>query len=155
MKTEKLIAAVELREHGADGDRLHATILTEGRAASGGRAEVFAPGGASWPATGIDLRVDHGTPPEIRGVLPVRGSGGAIQIAAKATAAVREAVQGGKRFASIEFIPQEERKTRGGVREVLKSLIIGAALTASPEFDSTAAELRMKQAQQDARRWWN
>ena len=149
MKSEKLIAEVEIRE-GREGSRLHAVILTEGRAASGGRREVHAPGSATWPADGIVIRLGHGKPAEIRNVIPARATTGAVQVAARATDAIKRAVSAGAKYASIEFLPLKERTTKGGVREVLRSLVLGAALVSNPEFDTTSAEVRNKRR----RRFW-
>ena len=49
---------VEIRESGM----LHATILTEGRAASGGRREVFVPGSVSWPAEAYESLLSTAKP---------------------------------------------------------------------------------------------
>ena len=52
-----------------DGPTLYLLALTEGRAARGGLAEVWAPGAATWPADGIEVRTVHrpqGGPGEAR-----------------------------------------------------------------------------------------
>ena len=92
-----------------------AVILTEGRAASGGRREVHAPGSATWPADGIVIRLGHGKPAEIRNVIPARATTGAVQVAARATDAIKRAVSAGAKYASIEFLPLKEAddKRRG------------------------------------------
>ena len=110
---------VELRE--AEGE-LRGTVIQEGRAASGGRAEVFAPGSVEWGATGIGIRTLHGQPVETR-AHPTRQPDGRITIRTAATAALREAVAAGRRFMSVEFVAVEERTTKAGIREVLRGFV--------------------------------
>ena len=129
---------VEIR---AEGEHLHGVILQEGRAASGGRAEVFTPGAVTWPADGIGILDEHGGP-EIARAYPHRDRDGRIMIRARATDAIRAAIQAGRNRMSIEFRALQERTTRGGVREVLRAMVTAAALVANPEYDTTAAEVR-------------
>ena len=140
---------VELREAG-DGNTLAGTVLTEGRAASGGRAEVFAPNSLSWAADGIGIRAAHGQPVEAR-AWPQRATDGRITIATRATTALRSAVEAGRRFMSVEFVATESRTTKAGVREILSAFLRDAALTDDPEYDTTAAELRQRAG---GRRLW-
>ena len=133
-------AAVEIRE--TDG-MIVGTMVTEGRAASGGRRELFTPGSVSWPATGVGILPAHFADPEVR-AFPSRGSDGAITLRAKATKLLREAVAAGRRWMSVEFVALEERTTKGGVREILSAIVPAVALTNDPEYDSTAAELRSR-----------
>ncbi len=108
---------------------LRGVILTEGRAASGGRAELFAPGSVVWPSDGIGILTEHRATGEIR-------------VEARATDAIRRAVDvAGRRYMSVEFHAQEERTTAGGVREVLRAMVDAAALVCSPEYDVTSAEI--------------
>ena len=130
----------EIRE---DGRELRGVILQEGRAASGGRAEVFAPGSVTWPTEGVGILTDHLTEPEIR-AFPHRDSMGRINVRARATDAIREAVAAGKRFMSVEFRAIDERRTKSGIREILRAYVDVAALVSNPEFDTTAAEVRSK-----------
>lgn len=139
-KRERITARVECRASDT-GPKLHGVILTEGRAAAGGRAEVFAPGSVMWPAEGIELRTVHLGPVEARAV-PVRGAGGEIAVEAAATPALFRAVHGGARGMSVEFHALEERTTAAGVREVLRALVTGAIVTDRPEYDTTRAEVR-------------
>ncbi len=134
----RLLKNIEVREEGGE---LHGVILQEGRAATGGRAEVFAPGSVTWPSDGVAIRVTHRGETETR-AFPHRDNAGRINIRAKATDAIREAVNAGKRFMSVEFRALDERTTKAGVREILRAYVDGAALLANPEYDSTAAELR-------------
>ncbi|MCY4572909.1 MAG: HK97 family phage prohead protease [Gemmatimonadetes bacterium] len=135
-------AAVEIRA-AEDGRHLHGVLIQEGRAASGGRAEVFAPGAVEWPAEGVGILTAHRQAPEVR-AMPSREPDGRITVKAPATVAIREAVEGGRRFMSVEFHSLEERTTRGGVREILRAFVPDAALVADPEFDVTSAEVRRR-----------
>ena len=135
--------AFELREAERPGYErtLRATIITEGRAASGGRRELFTPGAVEWPREGVAILTEH------RGVIearahPVRQRDGRITLTARATENIKQAVAAGKRFMSVEFRSLSERTTKGGVREVLRAFVDAAALVAAPEYDTTAAEVR-------------
>ena len=132
---------VEIRETEGRDPELHGVILTEGRAASGGRAEVFTPGSVQWPGDGIEIAPGHKAATESR-AHPVRSQNGEIRIKARATDALQKAVKAGAKFMSVEFFALEERTTKAGVREILSALVKRAALTPIPEYDTTAAELR-------------
>ena len=135
-------AAVEVRA-ATEGPTLHGVMVTEGRAASGGRREVFAPGAVEWPSEGVGILLAHRQAPEVRAVA-AREPDGRITVRAPATPAIREAVEAGRRFMSVEFHALEERTTAGGVREVLRALVPSAALVADPEYDTTVAEVRRR-----------
>ena len=137
---------VEIRETD-DGPRLIATVIQEGRAAAGGRAELFAPGSVTWPADGIEIRTRHHGPAEIRAV-PVRQSNGEIQIAVRASPSVVEAVRAGRDAMSVEFHCLKENRTAGGVREIVRALVDAASLTDNPEYPATSAEIRSKRSRQ-------
>ena len=128
----------EVREEGGE---LHGVILQEGRAASGSRAEVFAPGSVTWPTEGVGIMVEHGAQPEVR-AFPHRDSMGRISVRARVTEALRTAISAGKHFMSVEFRAIDERVTKAGVREILRAYVDAAALVSNPEYDSTAAEIR-------------
>jgi len=130
----------EVRE---SGQKLHGVILTEGRAASGGRAEVFTPNAVKWPPDGVAILADH-RGAELARAVPERAQGGEIRVSVPATPAIRAAIQSGKRFMSVEFKPIEERTTPGGVREILSAMVDRAALVSGPEYDSTSAEIRRR-----------
>lgn len=136
---------VEVREASRPGyePMLRGVMLTEGRAASGGRAEVFAPGSVTWPHDGVAIRTRHGGGVETRAQV-LRGRDGTLSVTARATDAIRAAVKAGKRFMSVEFRALEERTTRGGVREVLRAFVDAAALVSAPEYDTTGAEVRAR-----------
>ena len=131
---------IEIREAGGE---LHGTILQEGRAASGRRAEVFAPGSVTWPADGVEILAEHYGKAETR-AFPHRDALGRIMVRAKATDGIRTAIAAGKRYMSIEFRALEQRVTAGGVREILRAYVESAALVDNPEYDSTAAEVRSR-----------
>lgn len=140
-----LSGEVEIRQAAAGREpTLHGTILTEGRAASGGLAEVFAPQSVSWPSEGIGIRTAHGQPVEVRAHVN-RQRDGRLTVQARANEAIQAAVAAGRRFMSVEFIAREERRTAGGVREVLSAMVLDAALEREPEYDSTSAELRRRE----------
>lgn len=126
-----------------DGQHLHGTLIQEGRAASGGRREVFTPGSVEWPSAGVGILTAHRTVPEVRAI-PVRESDGRITVTAPATDAIQEAVEGGRKWMSVEFHALQERTTAGGVREVLRALVPDVALVDSPEYDTTSAEVRRR-----------
>ena len=70
MDNETRTVEVECRSS-AQGPMLRATIVTEGRAASGGRSELFAPGSLLWPlGSVISLQCRHRGPPNWRVVDP-------------------------------------------------------------------------------------
>ena len=130
----------EIREAGG---KFRGVMLQEGRAASGGRREVFAPGSVEWPSRGVAILDGHrGT--ELARAEPIRESNGELRIEAQATAAIRAAIRAGKRFMSVEFKPLSDRVTPGGVREILRAMVDAAALVADPEYDSTKAEIRAR-----------
>ena len=128
----------EIREEGGD---LHGCIVTEGRAASGGRSELFTPGSVTWPADGVAILTEHRGEAETR-AYPHRDALGRIMVRAKATDAIRRAIAAGKRWMSVEFRALEERQTQGGVREILRAYVDAVALVSNPEYDTTAAEVR-------------
>ena len=140
--TNTITSPVELRE--ADGERrLHATIVQEGRAARGGRAELFAPNSIQWPSNGIAIKTVHLGQTETR-AMPTRRPDGRIQVAVKATPGLLAAYEGGKRSMSIEFRSIQDDVTTAGVREIQGALLEGAALVASPEYGGTRVELRSR-----------
>ena len=126
-----------------DGPMLHGVILQEGRAATGGRAEVFAPGSVVWPSDGIGVLTEHHGAVETRAV-PERQPSGEIRIAAKATPALFAAVKAGRTAMSVEFAALDEVRTAGGVREIRRAMVSAAALTDDPEYGQTRAEVRKR-----------
>ena len=138
------IFAVEIRE-GRPGyePSLRGTMLTEGRAASGGRAEVFVPGSVEWPSEGVAILTEHRGTVETRAQV-VRQRDGRLTLTARATPAIKQAVEAGRKWMSVEFRALEERTTAGGVRELLRAFVDAAALVRAPEYDTTTAEVRSK-----------
>lgn len=129
----------EIRESGGE---LHGTIIQEGRAATGGRAELFAPNSISWPADGISIRTRHYGEEEVKGFPHRDRNSGEIRIRGKATDGIRAAIENGKRYMSIEFRALQEEVTKAGVREIQKALMVGAALVDDPEYGHSRAEIR-------------
>lgn len=142
MIPETFAAAVELRD-AADGPVVGVTLIQEGRAATGGRAEVFAPRALQWPAEGVPLRLAHGQPGALQ-IVPSRDAEMRIAAEAPATPAVAEAIRAGKSGASVEFYALDEVRTPAGVREIRSAYLVGAALTDHPEYDQGRAELRAR-----------
>ena len=132
---------IEIRERQGREPTLHGVIIQEGRAATGGRRELFAPGAIEWPTGGIGIATEHLGDVETRAQV-VRERDGRLSITARATEAVQRAVSEGKRFLSVEFTALQERITKGGVREIQRAFVATAALTNKPEYDMTAAEIR-------------
>ena len=143
--SHRLVFEVEVRDASRPGyePTLRGTMIQEGRAASGGRREVFAPGSVEWPSEGVGILTEHRGAIEAR-AQPIRQRDGRITLAARATEAIRQAVENGKRYMSVEFRALEERTTQGGVREVLRAFVDAAALVSNPEYDTTTAELRAR-----------
>ena len=144
----KRFADIEIRES-AGVSRLHLTMIQEGRIASG-LAELFSPGSVRWDADGVAVRVGHGSPAELR-AMPVRRPDGRIQISARATARIIEAVNAGNRGASVEFYALREARNGAGVREIRRALVEGVAIVKSPEYSQGKAELRNRNGR---RRIW-
>lgn len=132
---------VEIREEAGREPTLYGIMLQEGRAATGGRRELFTLNSIEWPSEGVGVLLRHRGPVETRGHV-VRDRDGRLALTARATDAVVEAVRAGKRFMSVEFTSLRERTTRAGVREIQRAFVAAAALTDKPEYDTTAAEVR-------------
>ena len=142
---------LEIREDERLGPMLHAVILQEGRAASGGRSELFVPGSSTWPESGIEIKIGHGGQVETL-AHPVRSpEGGEIRIAVRTTDRITKSVQEGTKGMSVEFFALAESRA-GAVREIERALISGAALVSSPEYQQAKAEVRA--ARGGRRRLW-
>lgn len=140
--------AVEVREAAPGRRRLHGVMVREGRAATGGRAELFAPGSISTPAEGVGIQIGHHTKVETR-AQAIRNRSGEVVVSGDATPAIVDAIANGARWLSVEFHALEERTTIGGVREILAAFVPRAALVSNPEYQHAAAEVRSKK-----RRLW-
>ena len=144
---ETTAAKFEIRE--SEGvKRLHATMIQEGRIASG-LAELFAPNSILWGSEGVAVRVGHGSPVELR-ALPVRRPDGRIQVSAMATEKILQAVNSGSKGMSVEFYSLKESRNKSGVREIQSAYLEGVALVKSPEYQQGRAEIRSKRR----RRLW-
>ena len=138
---ETFNCSVEVRE-AKDGPRLHGVLLQEGRAAQGGRSEVFAPLSVVWPSAGIEVLAEH------RGLslaraLPTRDADGSLRIETPATPAILEAYKT-RKFFSVEFRALREVKTAGGIRELQLALVEAAALVTAGEYTQAVAEVRSR-----------
>ena len=134
---------IELRR---EADTLHGVLIAEGRAASGGRREVFTPGSVEWLASGVDILPEHRAGAETT-VIPERQPDGRITFTADLTDSLRAAWDAGRRFMSVEFHAMRERTTRGGVREIQRALVTAGAMVPNPEYDIATAEIREETAQ--------
>ena len=143
MDTIKIPVSVEIRESEGQS-RLFGTIIQEGRAAAGGRAELFSPGSVVWPDSGVAIRIAHHGDEQTRAI-PVRHPNGEIRIAAKATQDIVNAINAGRTSMSVEFTALRENRTAAGIREIERAYVDGATLTDDPEYVQTKAEIRSKQ----------
>ena len=139
----RLSAPVELRQ-ADDGPHLYGVLVQEGRAARR-RREIFAPGSIEWPTEGVGVLTQHHGEPVARAI-PTRESDGRITLRTLATDPIRRAVEGGRRFMSIEFHSLKEGRTEGGIREVLRALVPDVALVESPEYAQAGVEVRQGEA---------
>ena len=132
--------------------RLEGVIIQEGRAARGGRAEVFAPGACMWRPSGVELRNVHSSRSGSRVlalVKPERGDDGNIRFTEPLTPAIRRAAERSDGL-SLEFVPLSEHRTAAGVREIEQALVLAVAFTHAPEYSQARAEMRAKRRE---RRW--
>ena len=145
---------VEIREQDGREPTLYGVMLQEGRAASGGRRELFAPGAIEWPSEGVAILTQHKGAIESRGHV-VRERDGRLSLTARATDGITDAVAEGKRFMSVEFRTLRERVTKGGIREIQRAFVDAAALVDRPEYDTSSAEIRSQAAdiERRARVW--
>ena len=141
---------IELRQ---TASALHGVLIQEGRAASGGRSEVFIPGAVEWPPSGVDILASHQGSIEAQ-VTPERQASGEITFVAKLTDGLREAWAAGRQHMSVEFYTMAQRQTKGGVREVQRALVTAGALTDRPEYDTATAELREQVIKPTVRTLW-
>ena len=138
-ETLKVFCPVELRE-ASDGPMLRGIVLQEGRAAQGGRAEVFAPLSVVWASDGISVLGEH-RGAELARAVPTRDASGALRIETPATPAILAAYKT-RRYFSVEFHALREVRTSGGVREIQRALVEAAALVPNPEYPNVKAEVR-------------
>ena len=138
-ETLKYVVPVEVRESD-DGPWLKGSILQEGRAAQGGRAEVFSPFSVVWPSNGLAILGEHHGP-ELARCIPTREADGSLRIETRATPDILTAYET-RRYFSVEFRAIAEIRTAGGIREIQRALVDAAALVASPEYPNVEAEVR-------------
>ena len=119
---------------------LRGTVLQEGRAAQGGRAESFAPLSVVWPSSGIALLGEH-RGAALAHAVPVREADGSLRIETPATPAILAAFAT-RKFFSVEFHAISEVRTQAGVREITRALVDAAALVPNPEYPNVRAEVR-------------
>ena len=144
--SDKFLVPVECRSAYDAPGRLTGTILEVGRIASD-RQEVFVPGAAIFPSTGVELfRGHHGDPiltfepivdgSEIRIDAPLPDTALGRQVATEVRSGARSAL-------SIEFVALDEARVQG-VRELRSALIQAAALVPSGAYDQATAEVRSR-----------
>ena len=138
---ETLHCTVEIRE-AKDGPRLRGTVLQEGRASQGGRAESFAPLSVVWPSAGIAILEEH-RGAVLAHAVPVRDADGSLRIETPATQPILEAYET-RKFFSVEFHAISEVRTKGGVREITRALVEAAAMVAHPEYSQATSEVRAR-----------
>ena len=149
---------LECRDGGYDisvggPSKLEGVIIQEGRAARGGRAEVFAPGSCIWRPRGVELRNVHSSSPRSRilgHVVPSRDDEGNIRFEEPLTPTLRAIVERADGL-SLEFVPLSEHRTAAGVREIEQALVVAVAFTKRPEYSQARAEMRG--APRRERRW--
>lgn len=131
---------IEIRN---SGRTLHMLVVQEGRAAIGGRAELFAPGAIDWPDKGMSILPRHRAAPEARAI-PERHPDGRITLATPVTPVLRKAFEvEQRRSASVEFVSRSERTTPAGVRELLDAFVPSVAMVQAPEYE-THTEIRRR-----------
>ena len=143
---------IEMRQEASE---LRGVLIQEGRAASGGRREVFTPGAVEWLDSGVEILPEHKGTVETRAI-PERQPDGRITVVATLTDRLRSAWSDGRRFLSVEFHALEERTVKGGVREVQRALVMAGALVQRPEYDTATTELRsetLAPESEDLYRW--
>ena len=138
-ETVQYVVPVELRE-AKDGPMLRGVVLQEGRAAKGGRAELFTNFSVIWPVNGLALLAEH-RGAELARAVPIRDADGSLRISTPATAPIL-AAYASRKFFSVEFHAIREVRTAGGVREIQRALVDAAALVESPEYPNVKAEIR-------------
>ena len=139
----KIVTNVEIRESSKGVKRVYGVLVQEGRAARGGRAEVFAPQSIMWPDGGIRLLGEH-RGASVGSAHPARHPNGEIRISTPATRGMIEAIEAGKTGLSVEFQALKETRTAGGVREIERALVDAAAFVRRPEYEQGRAEIRSK-----------
>ena len=141
---------IELRQ---TANELHGVLIAEGRAASGGRNELFTPNSVEWPDSGVDILGKHQGAVETR-VIPERQADGSITFSAGLTDGLREAWNSGRQYMSVEFHALKSRTVRAGTREIQRALVTAGALVKTPEYDVARAEIREQVIKPTVRTLW-
>ena len=136
---DEIRCSIEIRE-AKDGPMLRGTVLQEGRAAQGGRAESFAPLSVVWPSDGLKILSEH-RGAELARAVPTRDADGSLRISTPATQPILDAFAT-RKFFSVEFKAISEIRTKSGTREITRAWVEAAALVASPEYQQAKAEVR-------------
>ena len=143
--SRRSVVAVEVRAS-ESGPVLRGVILQEGRAATGGRAEVFSPGAVHWPDDGIALRLQH-LGPEAARALPRRDPNGELYISTPSTPEILRAIeQDGRRYLKRRIPPgADHHYSRGRARASARVMMVtGAALVTIPVCSQATAEIRSR-----------
>ena len=135
----------------ASANEMRGVLIQEGRAATGGLREVFTNGSLVWPPQGVEILAKHRGKIETY-TTPERQADGSIHFAVPLNDALRDAWNDGRRYMSVEFAPLREKRTRGGVREIQKAILLAGALVPDPEYDFAKVELR-SESKKRRRRW--
>ena len=155
--TDRFTIPIECRaDESREGPgRIVGTILETGRVASD-RQEVFVPGAAIFPSTGVELLRGHRGASVMTFEPIVEGS--AIRIDARLPDTqlgrqVATEVRSGERSAlSVEFVALDEARVQG-VRELRQALIKGAALVPAGSYTQARAEVRHRAGRRYRRSW--
>ena len=156
MIVERFEIPIECRAADYDGPgTLVGTILEVGRIASD-RAEVFTPGSAILPTTGITLYRGHRGAPIMNFQPVIDGNEIKINAALPDTDLGRQVateVRSGTRAAlSVEFVSLSEARVQG-IRELRSALIQGAALVPVGSYTQAKAEVRERSGRRYRRAW--
>ena len=122
------------------GDELLGTILTEGQAANS-LQEVFSLNSCQWGSTGIQVKPSHSSESGAVRAYPWR-EGAEVKIRCRLSPELRQAFADGARKMSVEFHALAEHRTKSGIRQIERCLLIGAALTRRPCYKDTNVEIR-------------
>ena len=155
--TDRFTIPIECRaDESREGPgRITGVLLELGRMAAD-RQEVFVPGAAIFPSTGVELlRGHHGAPiltfdpivggSEIRIDAPLPDTALGRQVATEVRSGARSAL-------SVEFVPLVETRVMG-VRELRSALIQGAALVPAGSYTQARAEVRHRAGRRYRRSW--
>ena len=139
---DEIRCSIEYREDESrqSPGRIVGSLITYGKRARD-RAEVFAPGALHWPDGGIVLNEQHNRQaPILRFTPQIDGAEVRIDAALPDTQRGRDAAtsirNGLMTGLSIEFRSEAEGRASGGVRQIRRAHLAGAALVDSPSHVS-------------------